>query len=176
MNGLEFREALRRLGLNQSDAARLLSTNERTVRRWAEDGAGIPGPVEQAISAWSRLNRFGLPWRPDEISLSDLNEMEIAKQIALHRQHVVGLDEVLQRVKARGGPAAPWKVDLKKRQATLKSLEIGFYPMSNGQFSPSTYRRKDGPPDVERDQQLIEDCYACIAAEIAKIGPTWIEL
>jgi hypothetical protein len=175
VNGATFRKALDELGLAQREAARLLSSNERTVRRWAEEEGEIPGPVTTAVSAWIRLGRFGLPWRPDEVSLSGLNESEITKQIALHRQHVVGLDEIIERVKKRGGPAAPWKVDLKKCQAILGPLEIGFYAMSNGQFSPSTYRRKDGPPDVERDQHLIEDAYACIALEIAKVGPAWIE-
>ncbi|HEX4106246.1 MAG TPA: hypothetical protein VHX92_08435 [Rhizomicrobium sp.] len=174
MDGLEFRAILTELGLTQTEAARLLSTNDRTVRRWAEGNGVVPPPVERALIAWRRLNRFGLPWRPDEILLSELDEDEVAKQILLLRNHVVGLDDILERVRQRGGPAAPWKVNLKKREANLRSIEIGFYAMSNGNFSPSTYRRKDGPPDLERDRFLIEDAYACIASEIAKVGPDWV--
>jgi hypothetical protein len=174
MNSAEFRAILNELGLAQTEAGRLLSTNERTVRRWAEGSSAVPSPVERALLAWRKLNRLGLSWRPDEVMLSELNEDEIAKQILLHRQHVIGLADVLERIRQRGGPAGPWKVNLKKRQASLESLEIGFYGMPNGQFSPSTYRRKDGPPDLERDRALIEDAYACIANEIAKVGPGWV--
>lgn len=100
--------------------------------------------------------------------LADLNSDEIAKQISLHRNHVMGLDAIIARVEERGGPATPWKVDLENCEASTSFLEIGFYRMSNGGFSPATYRRKDGPPNLERDRALIEDAYYCIAKAISK--------
>ena len=174
MGALEFRNMIAELDLSQVEAARLLSVNDRTVRRWAEGISEIPGPVEQALLAWVRLDRVGLPWRPDEITLASLDEEEVAKQISLHRQHVLDLDSVLRRVSERGGPAAPWKVDLRERRASLGPLEVRFYPMPNGQFSPSNYRRKDSLPDIKRDQPLLEDAYSCIANEIARTGPDWV--
>jgi hypothetical protein len=171
MNPVELRHTLQILDLNQAEAARLLSVNPRTMRRWIEGSSIIPAATAQALGAWKRLARFGLPWRPDEIMLADLNEDEIAKQSSLHRNHVVGLDAIIASVEKRGGPATPWKVDLQKCQASTNFLEIGFYRMPNGGFSPSNYRRKDGPPNLERDKALIEDAYYCIAKTIAATRP-----
>jgi hypothetical protein len=109
-----------------------------------------------------------LAWRPDGLPLGEDKSNELATQIALYRQHAINLDAVLRRVEARGGPAAPWRVDLKVHVATLGPMEIGFYPLPNGGFSPSTYRRADAEPDLARDAHLIEDAYACIAQALAQ--------
>jgi hypothetical protein len=53
MSGAQARAHLALLGLSQTDAAELLGTNSRTVRRWVEDdNQEIPGPAEQALRAW----------------------------------------------------------------------------------------------------------------------------
>jgi hypothetical protein len=114
------------------------------------------------------LHRLGLAWRPDGLPLGEDEVDEMARQIALFRRHAINLDAVLQRVEARGGPAAPWNVDLKVHLATLGPMEVGFYPLSNGSFSPSTYRRSDADPDLNRDAHLIEDAYAYIARTLAQ--------
>jgi hypothetical protein len=151
------------LHLTQAEAARLLSVNVRTVRRWVEDPTELPGPAEHALRAWLRLHRLGLAWRPDGLPLGEDEIDELADQIARYRQHAIDLDALIQRVKARGGPAAPWQVDLKANLATLGPMRVGFYRLANGGFSPSTYRRSDMHADLERDALLLEDAYACIA-------------
>jgi hypothetical protein len=47
-------------------------------------------------------------------------------------------------------------------------MEVGFYKLTNGSFSLSTYRRADIQPDVLRDRELIEDAVYCIAMEMRK--------
>lgn len=164
---LDFLKTLNELGLTQTEAAKLLSVNVRTVRRWAENPEEIPGPAEQALQAWLRLHQIGMPWRPDGVDIILSDPDEIADQIARHRNHAIALDTILKGVKERGGPATPWQVDLEKRVATLGPMRVGFYLLYNGGFSPSTYSRADCTPDLYRDKALLEDAYACIAFAIA---------
>jgi hypothetical protein len=157
-----FRNCLAQLGLTQTEAAQLLSVAPRTVRRWAEDGAGeIPGPAEHALRAWIGLQRRGLPWRPGD---------DDAEQIARYRGHAVELYELLLRVEERGGPSGSWTVDLDKGVATLGPMTVSFYTLANGGFSPSSYRRSDSHPDAQRDWPLLEDAFACIAKAFAERG------
>jgi len=159
----EFDALLHELGLSQAEAARLLSVDPRTVRRWAEDPGEIPGPAEQALRAWRALHRFGLPWAPDSVDLVRQDPSQIAK----HRIHAIELEALLRKVEKRGGPAAPWQVDVERCRATLGPLEVSFYRLQNGGFSPQSYRRKDGPADLERDWPLIEDAFVHIARAVA---------
>jgi len=162
----ELHDHLAQLGLTQADAAVLLGVDPRTVRRWGEGSQEIPGPAEQALRAWLRLHHRALVWRPDGEAITT----DDAEMIARHREHAIGLDALLERVEARGGPAAPWQVDLERCVATLGPLHVSFYKLRNGGFSPQSYRRSDGPADTRRDWPLIEDAYACIAREFAKNG------
>jgi hypothetical protein len=160
MNATEFRVLLEKLGLTQVEAAQLLSVDPRTVRRWAEESGGaIPGPAEQALRAWVGLQRQGVPWRAEDTDI---------EQIALHRQHAIELYALLIRVQARGGPRAPWQVDVEGSVATLGPMRLSFYKLRNGSFSPAYYRRSDQPADVQRDWTLIEDGFACIAKAMAE--------
>ena len=168
MTKIEFHHCLRSLDLTVPEAALLLSVSARTMRRWAEQPADIPGPAEQALRAWTRLEIKGLAWRPDAIAIGESNDDEIAEQFALQRQHAIDLDALLRKVAARGGPVAPWVVDLDKNRADLESISVSFYRLRNGGFSPATYRRSDEAlSDIERDWPLIEDAFACIANAIA---------
>lgn len=160
----EFDALLNGLALSQVEAAQMLSVDARTVRRWAENPAEMPGPAEQALLAWSALHRRGLPWAPDSV---DLVQQDL-EQIAKHRAHAIELHALLEKVRLRGGPAAPWHVDLDKCRATLGPLEVSYYRLPNGGFSPQAYRRKDGPADLQRDWLLIEDAFAHIAHEIGR--------
>jgi hypothetical protein len=157
----EFKDCLTSLALSQTEAARLLSVSPRTVRRWAEIPHQIPGPVEQALRAWLHLGRLGLAWRPDVVAVG---EEDIAKQIERYREHAIELDSLLQRVKARGGPANSWNIDLKRCQAQLGPLRVSFHRLRNGGFSPSFY---SGPL---HETTLLEDAYFCIAEAIASEG------
>jgi len=168
MTSQELQDYLDELGLTQSEAARLLSVDVRTIRRWFEDPKQISGPAEQALRAWLRLQRLGLAWRPDGLPIGEDEPKELAKQIALYRQQAIQLVTLLQKVKSRNGPAAPWQVDLNAREARLGPMRVQFYPLPNGGFSPATYRRSDRAPDMILDGPLLEDAYACIAAEITK--------
>ncbi len=138
------------------------------MRRWAEQPADISGPAVQALLAWMRLESKNLAWRPDAVAIGESNSEEIAEQIAVHRRHAIELDDLLEKVAARGGPVAPWVVDLEKNRANLESISVGFYRLKNGGFSPAVYRRSDEAcSDIERDWPLIEDAFACIAKAIA---------
>lgn len=160
----DFDDLLRELGLTQSEAARLLSVDPRTVRRWAEHPSEMPGPALQALIAWRSLHRFGLPWAPGSVGLVE----DDADSIAAHRAHSVGLATIIKTVCRRGGPAAPWQVDLEVCRATLGPIQVSFQPLANGGFCPKFYRRKDGPADLQRDWPLIEDAFASIAMAIAR--------
>lgn len=173
MSSEELRSCLSRLCLSEGDAARLLSVDPRTIKRWQSKPGELPGPAEQALRAWVRLEELGLSWRPDGVALGLDKPDVLANQIIAHRRHAIELDAVLQRVKEKGGPAAPWVVDLDKRRATLGDLEITFYATKNGSFSPNTYSRSETQPDLARDRSLIDDGFASIAREIAKVGPNW---
>lgn len=168
MNKTELMAIADELGLTQSEAAALLSVDERTIRRWVEDPSTMPGPAEQALRAWRRLHRLGLAWKPTDLPIGEDDTEEWAKQIALYRQHAIQLDSLLRKVEARGGPKTPWKVDLDGCEATLGHMTVGFYRLANGGFSPSTYRRSDRHPDLEEDAPLLEDAYACIAKALAE--------
>ena len=162
------------LRLTPREAAALLSVDPKTVARWL-NGAGEDFLVSLLSRPFGRgcLDRMGLAWRPRD-HLIGLTEQEAAEQIRLLREHNIGLADVISRVRARGGPAAPWKVDLEKRVAELgEIMELGFYPGIDGGFSPSTYRRKDRETDPERDRSLIEDAIVAIADAIASAGPDW---
>lgn len=97
----------------------------------------------------------------------------MTKKIAEPIDPIDDLDAVIQKVKARGGPAAPWHVDLKKRRATLGPIELSFYPLVGGGFSPQFYRRSDQDHDIMRDRPLLEDAFVCIANAISKAGLDW---
>lgn len=167
MTNTELLDHLSNLGLTQVEAARLLSVSARTVRRWSEGSQDIPGPAEMALRAWLGLHRRGLVWRPDGEAIS----MDDSEMIARHRRHAIDLDALLERVGARGGPAAPWQVDLERGLATLGSLTVSFYKLRNGGFTPQSYRRADDQEaDLRRDWSLVEDACACIARKLAERG------
>ena len=167
MSSLELGRSLKRLALSEAEAARLLSVTPRSVRRWCDGSTEIPGPVEQAILAWQRLDELGLVWRPDGIPIWEVD------QTALFREHAVELATVIQKVKKRSGPSAPWEVDLAERRARLGPIEVSFHVLANESFSPYCYTRKDGRPDLERDRGLLEDAFYCIAEAIRKAGKGW---
>ena len=54
MSPQQFRNALRRLRLSQVQAARRLSVNERTVRRWVAGASRIPESVALLLHTWLR--------------------------------------------------------------------------------------------------------------------------
>lgn len=154
---------LNRLGLSQTEAGQLLGVAPRTVRRWFE-GEEVPGPAEQALRAWLRLHERNLVWRPDTVAIVEDDQ----QQIAGHRRHTIELSDALVRVEARGGPRFPWLVDRERQRAILGPMEVSFYKLANGGFSLANYTRKDSPPDVQRDRELIEDAIFHIAKEMKK--------
>lgn len=162
----ELREHLDELGLTQVEGAQLLGANARTMRRWIAGDLEVPAAVESALRAWLRLHRAGLAWKPED-ALIEANDQD---GLALHRYHALALDEILTRVDQRGGPATPWEVDLAHGRAHLgKQVELSFYTLANGGFSPQSYCRRDGlAPDLVRDRVLLEDGYACIARELER--------
>lgn len=163
MTRSELELSLQRLDLDLKEAAQLLDVNPRTFRRWLDGSQDIPGPAERAINAWVKMDEAGLNWRPDGIALAEPD----TQSIAAHRNHAIGLTDILDRVADRGGPASPWVVNIEKRCAMLGPLKLSFYPLKNGGFSPSSYSRRDCEPDLERDKHLIEDAIACIAKAYA---------
>jgi transposase len=171
----EFQRSLSRLGLTPKDAALVFKVSMRTIQRWLQDPSTLPEPDEQLLRAWLRLHDAGLAWRPGCIDIGITDQKELDNLIGRHRNNLLDLDALLRRVKERGGPVAPWTVDLKSQTATLGPITIVFDPLVDGLFSPRTYWRRDDQSTKERDWPLIEDGFACIAQAIAKAGPNWAE-
>ena len=164
MTSAELSEHLVFLRLSQVEAAQLLGVAPRTVRRWLE-GEEVPGPTEQALRAWRRLqNNRNLAWRPDSVSIIDDDQEEIARL----RAHAVGLSDIFSQVEARGGPRLPWMVDRRSDRAILGAMQVSFYRLKNGSYSLGNYTRRDGHPDVRRDWEFIEDAWYCIVKEMRK--------
>ena len=165
---INIQEYLEKLDLSQTEAAYLLSVDPRTVRRWVKSPEEMPDNIGYLLEAWLRFENLGLVWRPDSVPFVENNIEDFKNQIALHNQHILNLDALLQKVKERGGPASPWQVDLDKGVATLGPIRVSFYHLKSGSFSPAVYTRRDRPPDMKRDWTLIEDAFACIADAFAK--------
>jgi hypothetical protein len=167
MDSSSLKENLQFLRLTIPDAARLFQVSDRSVHRWLSGEIDIPGGIARAIEAWVYLEKMGLPWRPDGLPLMPLTP-EAVTELKLSRAHAVELAKVLENVGARGGPSAPWVVDLHKRSATLGEIWVKFYPLRNGSFTPQSYGRKDKSLDLVRDRMLLEDAFACIAQAISQ--------
>jgi hypothetical protein len=172
MRPADVRHHLQLLNLTPAEAAQLLDVGLRTIRRWtAPDEPGeaepIPGAAEAALRAWLKLHRLGLSWRPDACALAPV-ETGIADAHAAKAQT---LNAVLERVRARRGPATQWDVDLERSRATLGKMTVSFYRLKGGDFTPQSFRRADGVPiDFERDRTLLEDAYFCIARKLELEG------
>jgi len=59
MSPQQFRDALRRLRLSQVQAAKRLSVNERTVRRWVAGDSRIPESVALLLHTWLKTRPRG---------------------------------------------------------------------------------------------------------------------
>ena len=165
MNGTELGKSLDTLGLTQADLAARLGVTARSVRRWQANKQPIPLWVREIISVWQQLHSRQLPWGADLASIwyGDID------QITRHMEHDTALAALLKRVEARGGPAAPWRINLTDYSATLGKITIYFYRLASGGFSLASYRRGDIPPDSRRDQSLIEDAVAVFSAELRAV-------
>ena len=78
------------------------------------------------------------------------------------------MDAVFKRVEDRDGPSHPWSVDLSRNSATFGPFEVGFYNLQSGSFSLSSYRRRDGSPDLARDLPFLEEAAYCIREAFEK--------
>ncbi len=153
----ELERCFEQLGLSQTEAAELLGVAPRTVRRWLSDEE-IPGPVEQVFKAWVYLHKRHLPWGPHSVSVVEDDQI----QIAMQRMHALNVNNIIARVKFRGGARLPWQVNLLEGYAELGAMRVRFIRLPNGSFSLSTYSRKDQPPSATRDREFIEDAAYCI--------------
>lgn len=172
MSGAQARAHLALLGLSQVDAADLLGTNARTVRRWVdEDNLDIPGPAEQALRAWARLHQAGWAWRPDHQALAgEVRTVQDTRRLAAH-----AVSDALERVRRRGGAVALWDVDLARQRATLGAMQLHFQVLADGGFVPQSVRPGEGATDPllldtdqAREAALLEDGLACIARALAR--------
>jgi hypothetical protein len=103
-----------------------------------------------------------------------MSDDDNANQMRLLREHQARLEDVLGRVRARGGPASRWNVDLGRRRAELAgTMEVYFDVLRDGGFSDKGYRRIDRHRDWERDLPLYEDAIACFAEAVSRAGPDW---
>ena len=166
MNNGNLKESLVYLGISATELADLLDVNIRTVQRWVSGVTEIPMSTERVLEAWSLLQRLGLPWRPDGNHLLSLNDLR--SQVELHKANALEIANLIRKLNARGGAAAPWAVNLSAKKATLEKMWVSFYILPNGGFSPQSYGRTDKKIDIHRDKELIEDAIVCIAEEIGK--------
>lgn len=143
----DFDAALKYLRIDATEAAHLLHCTRRSIDRWSE--IGVPHSITMTVRAWVRLKEAALPWRPNALSLLNLDSP----------------DTIRDRVAARGGAAAPWLVDAAREVAELGPVLITFQidaGLPHG-FRPISYDRTDARPNLERDRHLIEDGIARIA-------------
>lgn len=164
MDSKELRETLTYLGVEPGEAAQLLGVAPRTMRRWLYEGEEIPGPAIVALRAWRAMHIRRLSWKPDMAALFEDDQ----DQIERHREHIIDLDKALASVEARGGPAAPWVVDLSKCMAISGPYEVGFYRLKSNSFSLSNYRHREARPDLARDRPFLEDAAYCIGKAFEK--------
>ncbi len=166
----ELRDAMFQLQLTEEEIANLLSITPRTVSRWLEDPTKIPGASEQAIRAWLKLQKYKLAWRPNDIGFGE-DDQEYIKKMALQRNESINLSQSIDSVIHNGGSKLPWSVDIERGVARLETIEVSFYKLEGGGFSPASYRRKDNvEPDLMRDQPLIEEAWACISLALSKLN------
>jgi hypothetical protein len=176
MKNAELTDCLAELNLTQADLAARLGVAARTVRRWQSAEQPIPTWVAEVLDAWRQLHAHHLPWGADLESIWYGDD----DQIRRHQAHDKALATLRQRVKARGGPAVPWRINLRDRSATLGPITVRFYKLASNSFSLASYRRSDVAPDVRRDQPLIEDAVvafsdAVSAARAARPNQAWDE-
>jgi transcriptional regulator with XRE-family HTH domain len=170
MNKTEFRNCLEALDLTPENLATILSVSNRTVSRWLEDSnenVDIAGPLAEILRTWTMLKQAGLPWKPSD---QPKNDNWIQDQVTRLRELANQLEATIHRVKTRGGPSAPWKVDLKGQLATLGPIRLSFYRIINDNFSPGFYSRSDKDPDFDRDMSILEDAIFCIDQAIQEQG------
>ena len=55
MTSRQLATTLKRLGLAQTEAARRLGVNDRTMRRWIAGDLPVPRMVELVVEYWRRL-------------------------------------------------------------------------------------------------------------------------
>ena len=165
MTNTEFNQYLTILGLKQSDAATLLRVTPRAVRRWQSGEQKIPGTVAELLMAWHQLHLAKIPWGADLESIWYGDD----DQIRRHQEHDKTLAALLGRVEARGGPATPWRVNLKEHSATLGPIVVSFYKLLSGSFSLANYWRGDMTASPSRDRLLIEDAVAAFSSEVSKV-------
>jgi transcriptional regulator with XRE-family HTH domain len=165
----EFRTTLNRLGLSQLEAARLLGVKSRTIQRWVAGSPAVAEPAAQALRAWCLLAEHGIAWRPDAEAIDG----EDLAALARRRQQAIGLEGMMKRVAARGGPGKRWRINLKRRRAVCGPLSVMFNSLAHGGFCAASIRRLDGAPDRARDGALIEEAIVCFAAAVAAAGANW---
>jgi hypothetical protein len=164
----EFIESLKQLNLSAIEAAKLLSVTPRTVNRWVDNPEEISGPAEQAIRAWMRLHNYNLPWRPDAIPIAE-DDPDFPEQISMLRNESILLDSILQKVQKKGGSTLPWHINLQKGIARLETIEVNFYTMHNGSFSPAMYRRTDKSLlNLDSDRDILEDAIFCVHQALSR--------
>jgi len=76
------------LKITQIEAAKYLSVDIRTIRRWVAGNIFTPKAALHTLRAWIKLRDLGLPWVPGSIDIIPGAEDEIKKIIANHiNQH-----------------------------------------------------------------------------------------
>lgn len=167
MDGGELRLALGELGISQTEAARLLEVDARTVRTWCQAGYEAPSVAARAVGAWLRLARYGLAWRPDTVDLGDVAKTR--EQLAACRSADFNVGTAVGGALDRIGPGTvPWEVDPQRAWARLGPIQVNFELLPAGGFWLKSYRRDDQKPDAHRDRSYIEDATLQIAAAVAK--------
>lgn len=69
MKSMPISEAIEYLELTRKEAAKLLDVNPRTIKRWIDGEDDVKSWAENLLSAWCKLSKLGLAWKPGEVEL-----------------------------------------------------------------------------------------------------------
>lgn len=68
-NQFSLPEIIKYLDITQKETANLLDVNPKTIKRWIENENEIKVWAKNLLSAWCKLSKLGLAWRPGEIDI-----------------------------------------------------------------------------------------------------------
>jgi hypothetical protein len=179
-----FKDCLNELGLTVKEAAKLLHVTPHTVTNWFSLPHRMPGPVTEALRAWQKLKRCGLPWRPDGFNLTlDCYEYSASPTDKDTRFILEIVNKVRDKIDARDTTIYPWQINMGKGIAQLETISVSFRLLPSSfpykrvgdlyvDFVPLSYWRDDKPLELAIDRPIFDNAIFAIYEQL-KTGRKW---